>query len=885
MSPPEPEKTPFGDADAPPGALRGALARVEHIYFEVVALAPKDRDEAIVRLSAGDTDVAREVRALIDSAAQLGSFLGQPALGKQFDLLASESKRFEAPDELLGATLGAYTIQRRLASGGMGTVYLATRTDGQFEQRVAVKVVKRGMDSEEILRRFRTERETLAALDHPNIARLIDGGMTPDGRPFVVMEFVDGQPLDAYCDAKGLGLRERLRLFREVCAGVQHAHQNLVIHRDIKPSNILVTPAGVPKLLDFGIAKVISGGTTRDRGATTADTDRRLTPEYASPEQVEGGPLTTSSDVYSLGVVLYELLTGTRPYYFGARTSEEVRRVVCTLSPLPPSQAVTVRASRVRTTGRSRGVDAAGLPASGSTAPRASGTFGVRTGQEGVTSPDAAPIDVPKTHGVSSTRLRGLLRGDLDVIVLMALRKEPQRRYVSVEQFSADIGNFLEGMPVHARRDTLGYRTSKFVRRHLVGVALTAAAFVLLSTATTLLYRQGQQLKKQRTELVAANERLDENLKRLTESRRFLRTVLGGADTANQGPDAKLGNVLKDAATTLRTSPPADPLTLAAAEQEVGQSMMSLGLLDEAKSLLEDAARLYATLPANSDARMDSALSLGELAFYQDRHAEAEARFRDLLKLERAAGATTPTERESAILNNLGSSVRLQGRADESITIQREALRATITALGEQSLAAAETRNNLASSLFQKGEFVEAEQEFAAAFAARQRLLRSGHPLLVRCQSNLGLAKLRIGQVAEAIVLLTEASNAWEAAFGPEHPGRVPTTVALSQALRKQSRQTEALEWLRRTLAWQRSRQPDATLSIASTEANIGITLSELRQDPEAMQILERVVPQLVSETSLAGIARSATEELAALCDRRGDGARAKALRDSLPSK
>lgn len=885
MSPPEPEKTPFGDAESPPGASRGALARVEHIYFEVVALAPKDREEAIVRLSAGDTDVAREVRALIDSAAQLGSFLGQPALGKQFDLLASESKRFEAPDELLGATLGAYTIQRRLASGGMGTVYLATRTDGQFEQRVAVKVVKRGMDSEEILRRFRTERETLAALDHPNIARLIDGGMTPDGRPFVVMEFVDGQPLDAYCDAKGLGLRERLRLFREVCAGVQHAHQNLVIHRDIKPSNILVTPAGVPKLLDFGIAKVISGGTARERGATTADTDRRLTPEYASPEQVEGGPLTTSSDVYSLGVVLYELLTGTRPYYFGARTSEEVRRVVCTLSPLPPSQAVTVRASRVRTTGPSRAADAAGPPASGSIASRASGTRDVQAGQEGATGPDAAPIDVPKTRGVSSTRLRGLLRGDLDVIVLMALRKEPQRRYVSVEQFSADIGSFLGGMPVHARRDTLGYRTSKFVRRHVVGVALTAAAFVLLSTATTLLYRQGQQLKKQRTELVAANERLDENLKRLTESRRFLRTVLGGADTANQGPDAKLGDVLKDAATTLRTSPPADPLTLAAAEQEVGQSMMSLGLLEDAKSLLEDAARLYAQLPANSDARMDSALSLGELAFYQGRHVDAEARFRELLKLERAAGATTPTERESAILNNLGASVRAQGRADEAILIQRDALRATIGALGERSLAAAETRNNLASALFQKGEFAEASTEFAAACDARAALLRPNHPLLVRCQSNLGLAKLRIGETDEAISLLTNAANAWDAAFGPDHPGRVATETALAQALRKQQRLPEALDRLRRTLAWQQAHQPKSTVQIAATEANIGITLTEQGDDAEALKILVRVVPQLQSGTGVAGIARSATECLASIYEREGEAAKAKNLRDGLPAK
>ncbi len=869
MTTPDPQNSRSDDAGAPlrppspPTPTTGGLASVERIFFEVSSLSPKDRDEAIVRLSAGNTTLEREVRSLVDSAAQLGSFLGQPALGKQFDQLNTDSARHEPPDELIGSTLGAFTIQSRIASGGMGTVYKAIRSDGQFAQTVAVKVVKRGMDSEEILRRFKTERETLAALDHPNIARLIDGGMTPDGRPFVVMEFVDGVPIDSYCDAKSLGLRDRLALFREVCAGVQAAHQNLVIHRDIKPSNIIVTPQGIPKLLDFGIAKVLSGGTTNQHNATTADTDRRLTPEYASPEQVDGGPLTTASDVYSLGVVLYELLTGTRPYQFGARTSEEVRRVVCTLVPLPPSQAVTVRASRIR------GTTAAPSLAAPTTA----------------TQPPLSPVDMPKTRGVSSTRLRGLLRGDLDVIVLMALRKEPQRRYVSVEQFSADIGRFLGGMPVQARKDTLGYRASKFVRRHAAAVTLTAAAFVLLSTATTLLYRQSQQLQIQRSALLAANQRLDENLKRLTESRRFLRTVIGGADTANLGPDAKLGDVLKDAVTTLRTAPPADPLTLAAAEQEVGQSMMSLGMLDEAKVLLEDAARLYASLPPDSDARMDSDLSLGELAFYQGKYPDAEGRFNVLLKAERAKASQVPTERESAILNNLGSSVRAQGRTDEAITLQREALKATIAALGERSLAAAETRNNLASALLQKGDFAEAATEFAAAYEVRKALLRPNHPLLVRCQSNLGLAKLRIGETDEAVILLTAAADSWEAAFGPEHPGRVPATTSLAQALRKQGHAPEALMRLRQVLAWQHSHQPKAAVQIAATEANIGITLAEQGNDAEAMDILARVLPTLQAGPGIAAITRSATESLATLYERKGDPAKAKELRDRLPAK
>jgi len=837
------------------------LARIEEIFFEVSALAPRDRDEAITRLCGGDAELQREVRSLVGSARELGSYLEQPALGKRFDQLAGESDPSEALDELVGSTLGAFTIQRRIASGGMGTVYLAARSDGQFEQRVAVKVVKRGMDSEDILRRFKTERQTLAALDHPNIARLIDGGMTLDGRPFVVMEYVDGKPMDVYCDAKRLGLRERLRLFREVCDGVHHAHQNLVIHRDIKPSNILVTEQGVPKLLDFGIAKVLAGTAGVSAGSMTAETDRRLTPEYASPEQVEGGALTTASDVYSLGVVLYELLTGTRPYHFGLRTSAEVRRVVCTLVPRPPSQAVTVRASRVRGT-------EAGAPADSSAA---------RT--------DASAVDVPSTRGVSSTKLRGLLRGDLDIIVLMALRKEPHRRYVSAEQFSADIGRFLDDMPVQARRDTLAYRASKFVRRNAVGVTLAAASFALLTTATIFLHQQGKQLQRQQSSLIAANQRLDENLKRLTESRRFLQTVISGADTGNQGPDARLGDVLKDAAATLRTAPPTDPLTLAGAQAEMGAAMMSLGMLDDAAALLRNADRLYADLPADSDARMDSALSLGELAFYQGRHADAERQFVALLADERARRSTMPSPRESAILNNLGASVRAQGRTVEAIALQREALVATIAALGEQTLETAKTRNNLASALFQNGDNAEAAAEFGKACELRGRLLRPRHPLVVRCQSNLGLAKLRIGEVDEAISLLTEAAQSWDTAFGPDHPGRVSTITSLSQALRKRGRFPEALEWLRRALAWQQAHQPAGSVQIAATEANIGIVLAEQGDDATAMETLERVLPQLQSGAGVAGITRSANEALAAIHDRRGDAARAAELRSRQPAK
>ncbi len=744
----------------------------------------------------------------------------------------------------------------------MGTVYLASRSDGQFDQKVAIKVVKRGMDSEEILRRFAAERRTLAALDHPNIARLLDGGVTPDARPFLVMEYVDGTPIDTYCDRNRLKVRERLALFRDVCAGVHHAHQHLVIHRDLKPSNILVTAAGVPKLLDFGIAKVLSGSDTDPPSprSVTSETERRLTPEYASPEQIDGGPVTTATDVYSLGVVLYELLTGTRPYHFGVRTTEELRRVICTLVPPAPSAAITVKVSRLR------------------------GTSGVLNSSPGVHTPpgtlNAAPaesaqpagVDVPKTRGVSSTRLRNQLRGDLDNVILMALRKG----YGSAEQFAADVGHYLAGMPVQARRDTLAYRASKFVRRHAFTVTLSAAAVTLLTTASIILYRQAQQLTIQRDELAASN-------RVLTETRRYLMAVIGGAETANQGPDAKLGTVLRDAAQALKSTPPTDPLTRAAAEQAIGRSQMSLGMLADARPLLESAERGLAALPEVSDTYLDLQVDLAELLFFEGKHAQAEARFRELLASERARAGNAHTEREGRLLSNLGASLRLQSKTDEAIATQREAIASRAALEGDASLAVAESRNNLASALFQKGDLPAAIEEFERTIAARRALLRPDHPLIVRAQSNLGLAELRADHPDRAVEILTAAAQAWDKAFGPDHPGRIQTITSLSQALRQQGKQPEAISWLRRALDWQTEHQPKDAPQIAATESKIAVALAEMHQDAQARATLERVLPALKAPgAATPAVLRAAREALLGIYERAGDTQAAQALKREL---
>jgi serine/threonine protein kinase/tetratricopeptide (TPR) repeat protein len=381
-----------------------------------------------------------------------------------------------------GERIGAYEILEEIGHGGMGTVYLGRRADEEFRQRVAIKLVRRGMDTDFVLRRFRHERQILAGLDHPHIARLLDGGATGDGRPYFVMEYVEGQPLLDYCDSHRLSIGERLKLFLDVCSAVQFAHQNLVVHRDIKPANVLVTAEGMPKLLDFGIAKVLNPelfSATVDR---TASVLRLMTPDYASPEQVRGEPITTATDVYSLGVVLYELLTGHRPYRVESAEPGEVARVVCEQVPEKPSIAVT----RVEKVPAAEGSEETTLTAE----------------------------SVSQAREEEPQKLRRRLQGDLDNIVLMALRKEPQRRYASVGDLAEDIRRHLDGRPVRARKDTVGYRTGKFVRRHRAGVA--AAALVLIALAFGLVWNLREARRARAAE--ARAERRFNDVRKLANS-------------------------------------------------------------------------------------------------------------------------------------------------------------------------------------------------------------------------------------------------------------------------------------------------------------------------------------------------------------------------------
>lgn len=435
---------------------------VKQLFQSVVEFDSGRRNELLAVACGGDNMLRKEVEALLASDEQAADFIEQSA----FDVAARVLADRDA-ESALGRCVGPYKITREVSRGGMGVVYEAARADDQYQQRVAVKLIKRGVDTEDVLRRFRHERQILANLDHPNIARLLDAGTTEDGLPYFVMEYVEGEPIGEYCDRQRLPTTERLKLFRMVCSAVQYAHQNLVIHRDIKPGNILVTADGVSKLLDFGIAKLIGPELLSLTENLTVTAPQLMTPEYASPEQIRGEPISTATDIYSLGVVLYDLLTGHRPYHLKSRLRQDIAQTICEIEPEKPSIAIS----------RSRE-----LP-------------GTRNGKRAT----LTPAVVCQTPAGDPKRLRRRLAGDLDNIVLMALRKEPSRRYASVESFSEDIHRHLVGLPVIAQKGTFSYRTGKFIQRNKLGVTAAGLIVIALTIGIAATLWQAHVAKIERT--------------------------------------------------------------------------------------------------------------------------------------------------------------------------------------------------------------------------------------------------------------------------------------------------------------------------------------------------------------------------------------------------
>ncbi len=807
------------------------LKRAERVYFEVSHLHANARRAALDAACAGDAALRAEVESLLQHSAGAREFLEEPALGTDFRLLTGVDA---GPDTMAGRTIGSFRVDERLASGGMGTVYLASRADADFDQQVAIKIVKRGMDTEEIIRRFRAERRTLAALDHPNIARLIDGGVTPEGQPYLVMEYVPGMAIDDYCDSQSLDTHARLKLFKKVCDAVQYAHQNLVVHRDLKPGNILVTPAGVPKLLDFGIAKLLTESSPADM---TMMEERRLTPEYASPEQIAGVGVTTSSDVYSLGVILYELLTGCRPYVLKSRTTAEMERVICEVEPPAPSTAVMRPQTRV--------------------------------GPGGKPETAATPEAVSSVREGSPQRLRRRLRGDLDNIVMMALRKDPARRYASVEQFASDIHRYLCDLPVIARAETPAYVLGKFIKRHAWGTAAFSVAVGLLIAGLVF-------IRAQRDEAYAARDQAE----RIAD---FMQQVLGAADSGDtraMGTSASIPDVLAAAAARAQVDLAESPRVLAAVRSVLGRAYLGLGMYDKAEEHIRAGLTLREDiLPRGHHDIAESKLDLAHLHYARGELKEAEGLLRESLAVHQHQRGEKNQD-TARVWNDLGAVLRAAGKIDEAEVACRTALEIRrAIADSRDTIEIAESLNNLAGVQRQKGNTAAAIVSLEESARIRKKLLPHDHPLVVQSIANLAILKAGAGDLAGGIELMREALPMEARSLGLEHPDYARSLSSYGVMLMRIGRLDQAEEPIREALRIRRLRlEPGDPGLLAGVDAMARV-LIKLHRDAEAEPLLREALELAPRGTERAQTYRaSITAELKALYARTGETAKAERL-------
>jgi serine/threonine protein kinase/Tfp pilus assembly protein PilF len=656
---------------------------------------------------------------------------------------------------MMGDRIGPYRVLRTLGAGGMGEVYLAERADAQFEQQVAIKVVHGGALAVGMHSRLKLERQILAQLDHPNIAHLLDGGALPDGSAYIVMEYIDGVAIDAFCDSHRLDITARLGLFQTVCGAVHYAHQNLIVHRDLKPSNILVTAAGVPKLLDFGIAKLLDDRqAARHTLAVTQADIRIMTPDHASPEQVKGQVITTSSDVYVLGVLLYKLLCGVGPFFIASVRLAEIERAICERDPPPPSNMVSI-----------------------------------------ADSPESRAI--AQARNSTANRLRRTLRGDLDNIVLMAMRKEPERRYASAQQMASDIQRHLDGMPVIARGDTLSYRSAKFVRRHWLPVAASfSAALIVLAFATTT-YLQSVRIAAERDRASQQRERAEHERARAEEVSSFLVNLFRLSDPGeNRGNQVTARELLDSGAKRLQVGLQDQPATKAALLSTVGTVYDSLGQYQDALPLLDESLKLQAQSQDRS--RIDTLLELGRARIGAGDLPGAEAPLQEALHTaQRDAGAMSVQTGHS--LWSLGMLRFDQGRNAEAKDLYIRSLRILEDSRAPQTDVSA-VLSDLAKVYVLEQQWILARETHERALEIDRRVLGDDHPRVAYRLNNLAIVAQNMGDLKLAETLYLDALKRFEHIYGDRHPETVAAKGNYGLLLQREGRLSEAEPLLRSAL-------------------------------------------------------------------------------------
>ncbi len=806
--------------------------RLNELFFHAARLQGAERQAFIARETQGEHELERELLALLERGDERRAGPPTRTLGSGFALAPREER------SLVGRVVAKYQLVSVLGRGGAGTVFLGERADKQFSGKVAVKVVDRAAAAD-LGMRFRAERQILASLNHPNIARLMDAGETDDGQGYLVMEYVEGQPLDQYCDERRLDLRKRLKLFIDICAAVQYAHQNLIIHRDLKPANILVTADGTAKLLDFGIAKLLHHGNGSNTvSELTRMNERLLTPEYASPEQIIGGPVTTASDVYSLGIVLYRLLTGLRPYDLSGATSQlEMERSICVADPPRPSANV-LRAMQ-------------SAPAQG----------------------DQAIAALALSRGVSPERLRRRLVGDLDAIVMRTLRKEPQHRYSSVERLVADIRHYLENEPVQARQGNWIYYTQRFVRRHTTAVA-ASAGFLIFLTAVAIV------MSIQRQSIAAALERATHDRERAEKVSQFMLDVFSAADPfTNFGREPTARILLDQAARNIQSDLSQQPEVRARLLEAIGRSYRRMGQPDRAVAYLQDSLRIQRQLPQADDASLGSIVTEIAIALRnQGRMDESDGYFSEALQISRQT-KDQRSEAHAKLLVDLGRLEKLRSNPKQALDHLEQALQLMRTRKGprdpevgailaemsnikvwlddlEGAEAAARTAVDiyqtvpddypdrvmaeyyLADLLFYRGRIDDAAALFERVLAAQRRLYGNTSRAAADTLASLGQVRVTQKNFGAADKLIREALQAHHDSASTAHLqiGYLQTMLATVQM--RQGRFLEAEQILRDTLVLYGKNVRGDHQYVASTEHYLGEALLAQNKFREAEVVL-----------------------------------------------
>jgi eukaryotic-like serine/threonine-protein kinase len=792
----------------------GQWEKIKELFDAALKQQPEARAEFLTAACGSDISLREEIDSLL-SAYERSEGLSRPAIPVD-----------QSPEPQPLESIGPYRLIRKIGEGGMGQVWLAEQSE-PIHRQVALKLVRSGVFDDALLRRFQSERQSLALMDHPAIAKVFDAGAAPNGQPYFVMEFVPGEPISAYCDHKKLTIDQRLDLFIKVCEGVQHAHQKAIIHRDLKPANILVVEVDgkpSPRLIDFGLAKAVAQLPSAGESLFTGIWGIAGTPGYISPEQATGGDIDTRTDVYSLGVVLYEILTGSLPFdaekFRKQPFDEMLRRLREQDPPLPSTRLATDK-------------QLAG---------------------------SAAPL-----RATEPRHLKSLLHGDLDSITMKALERDRARRYGTASELAADIARHLNHEPVLARPTSVGYRARKYVRRHRLAVAIVAALVVLLASFAVL---QAVQLRRITHERDRAN--------RITD---FMTNMFKVSDPGQaRGNQVTAHEILDKASSQIQSGLSSDPELQTQMMMVMGQVYANLGLYDRAESLFRNAAdtRLRQLGPEN-DLTLKSQASVGWMLYRRGRYRDAETLLRQVLEIRmRRFGAKNADT--LVTMSNLGVVLSQEGHNSEAESLERQVLDTRRRTLGDSNPDTLEAMNHLAYVLLNEGKWPETESLDRQQLDAFRRIQGNDGPQALIAAQNLANVLYREKRYPEAEALQRETLAAKSRVLGPDHPDTINAMNTLVAILNDEGKLDEAQSLAEQVLAartrLQGSDHP-ATLMAASNLADI---FAERGNYARAEQIFAQTRATQVRVLGLDNPSTAeTTESLAGLKLREGD--RNEALR------